>query len=288
MNSVFAPTRAIKAILLKEKDQPASLPDGKLLALFEQDPETAWHLFTHKYAGLVFSTLQKMGFDYDEAMDRFVYVFEKLSEQNYRRLKSIRYEGSYGDLSPWLRTVVQNFSISWLRSIEGRKRLLKPIAKLSRIDQRVFELYFWKGRSPSTISEELELEQMHADLATVLDCLERIFSVLTQNNRWRLMSHIAKISRTVRIDETGDETGTTWHPPAEDANPEQILLQKEMRNRMADAMKGLPAEDQLLIQLRYVEGATLKQLSAVFRIDEKVVQQRVKSLVSVLQKKLNS
>jgi RNA polymerase sigma factor (sigma-70 family) len=229
-----------------------------------------------------------MGFDYDEAMDRFVYVFEKLSEQNYRRLKSIRYEGSYGDLSPWLRTVVQNFSISWLRSIEGRKRLLKPITKLSRMDQRVFELYFWKGRSPSMISEELELKQMHADLGKVLDCLERIFSVLTQNNRWRLMSQIAKISRMVRIDETMGATGTRWHPATQDANPEQLLLQKEMQDRMTDTMKGLPAEDQLLLNLRYIEGATLKQLSAVFRTAESQVQNRLKSLLFCMRKKLRS
>ena len=133
--------------------ETAALSDAALLVLFRSQPQRAWELFIDKYARLIITRLRRFGLDYDQAMDRFVYVCEKLCEQDYRRLRSVRYLGSSGELTPWLVQVVRNLAINWAQSQEGRQRLSKPIAQLGRLDQKVFEAHFHLGLIPSEICE---------------------------------------------------------------------------------------------------------------------------------------
>ncbi len=272
--------------MTEKSSQLFLIPDTDLLALFNREPERAWQVFTHKYSDLIFSALQRLGFDYDEAMDRFVFIFEKLSEQNFRRLKAIRHTGSQGEITPWLLTVVQNLSVSWLRSVEGRKRILKSIARLTKHDRRVFELYFWKGYSPSLIVEHIKLEGTDTELSGVLESLERIFTVLTDKKRWRLLSNLLKTSRNVSLDASDEETGISLQLPDPEADPEEKSIEKEAQERMQQAIQSLSTEEQLLIQLRYVDGASLKQLSSIFHSTEKSIQDRVATVIQKLRQRL--
>lgn len=251
--------RGAESSVSEESQAVIPFSDTELLALFRREPEKAWQLFTHKYSDLVFSCLQRLGFDYDEAMDRFVYVFEKLYEQDYRRMKSIRHAGTHGDITPWLVQVVERFSISWLRSIEGRKRMLKPITKLPQHDQRVFELYFWKGCYPSLIAEQLQAHGHNTTLAEVLDSLDRIFSVLTEKKRWRLFSNLLKRSRTTPID--GEESRQEVVDSS--LNPQDRILEKEAAHRLQQAIRELPPAPVtriIVASLMKCELSTLKPL----------------------------
>ena len=96
------------------------LSDTDLVGLSATEPQRAWDFFIERYAGLVLATLQGMGFDQDEAMDRFVFVCEKLCEGRFRRLRSVRFAGNRGELVPWIRTVVKNLAVSWAWSISDR------------------------------------------------------------------------------------------------------------------------------------------------------------------------
>ncbi len=282
------PATAREKVVSEKSNQPVSLSDTDLLSLFAVEPKQAWQIFTGKYSELVFSTLQRLGFDYDEAMDRFVYIFEKLSEQNFRRLRTIRHAGSYGEITPWLVTVVQHLSISWLRSVDGRKRIFKSIANLSKHDQRVFELYYWKGCLPSIIVEQMNQEGTAIELAEVLGSLERIFSLISEKKRWRLVSNLLKTSRKVSLDAVDSDLGFSWQPVDPASTPEEGSIENEARARMQHALQTLAPEEQLMVQLRYMEGSSLKQLSVIFRTTEKVIQERMRSALHVMRQKLES
>ncbi len=113
----------------------STISDTDLLTLFRCDPQQAWKLFIDRYADFIFSHLHTSGFNYDQAMDRFVYVCEKLCEQDFRKLRMIRYAGRSGDLTPWLRKVIKNLCINWAWSAEGRRRLFKSVERLSPRDR---------------------------------------------------------------------------------------------------------------------------------------------------------
>lgn len=77
----------------------STLSDTELLMLFHRDPQRAWELFIEKYADPLFSYLHNLGFNYDQAMDRFVYICEKLCEQDFPEAEndSIRREQRRSD-----------------------------------------------------------------------------------------------------------------------------------------------------------------------------------------------
>ena len=268
---------------MKESKTNPGLSDTEVLRLFHEDAAGAWRLFIDRYADLMFAALRGMGFDYDQAMDRFVYICEKLCEDDFRRLKTVRYAGQRGDLTPWVRQVVKNLSVNWLWSVEGRRRLLKPIAQLPMNDQIVFELYFWKGLSPPEIYEELRVRRFpDLDPGGVYDALERIFAQLSQKKLWRLMSNMARRRRVVSLDETDEEAGLRIDPPDLRANPENTLVQKEAEERLVGARAALSPREQLVIQLRFEECLAFKAIADILRLEEYVVKTMLKDILDKL------
>jgi RNA polymerase sigma factor (sigma-70 family) len=248
-----------------------------LLALFRHRPRHAWNLFIERYADFIFSLLRRMGFDYDQAMDRFVYVCEKLCEQDFRRLRSIRYAGSRGDLTPWLRQVVKRLCVNWAWSQDGRKRLLKRIAGLPSREQRIFELYFWSGLLPSEIHERLRLEHESVELGEVYDALETIFAHLSQKKLWRLLSGLSRARYTLSLDEFDDKTGLGFEPADENASPEEALLKREESDRISRALQSLTARERLVLKLRYDEMLAGGEIAKILRLDEKAVAGALKA-----------
>jgi DNA-directed RNA polymerase specialized sigma24 family protein len=258
------------------------LSDEEILLLFQSDPERAWRSFIDRYADAVYTELRRMGFDYDQAMDRFVFVFEKLAENDYRRLKTVRFAGRNGELTPWLSKVVRNLCVNWAWSEHGRRRLLKPIATMPRRDQRVFELYFWKGLSPALIHEQLRLEHERIALVDVLDALERIFECLSQTKLWRLLSNLARHRAAVSLDESDEGTGLTLDPADTRSDPERSLLEREAVERLDSALADLRPRERLVVQFRYEEGMALTEIAEMLNINRRTVARMLEEVLEKL------
>lgn len=250
---------------LKPKISPTGeLSDDELLGLFQTDARQAWDLFLDRYSNYILSVLRHMGFDHDEAMDRFVFVCEKLCESDFRRLRGIRSTGNQGDLAPWLRTVVRNLAVSWAWSVDGRRRLFKSVTELPERHQRVFELHFWQGRSPSDICEQLRVEtQEPIGLLDVLQLLEEVFDHLSAGQRWRLMSRLSRERQAVSIAVEDPETGWVFEPPSLGPNAEEKLLAHERRDLAEKAMDALEPQARLILQLRYEQCLSLSEVAAL-------------------------
>jgi RNA polymerase sigma factor (sigma-70 family) len=273
----------LAVIPFARRTEPKELSDSELLALFDSDPRGAWRRFIDRYADLILSTLRYLGFDYDEAMDRFVYVCEKLSEDGFRRLREVRFAGHHGEIVPWIRTVVRHLSISWARSVEGRRRLFKSIERLPRFEQRVFELYFWHGASPSEMHGHLRDEQQDdVPLFRVFDALSNVFDHLDVNQRWRLASRLARDRTPVPVGSAHPEFGPGFEPIARETSPEQALLLKEQAIQFECAFESLAPRDRLVLQLRYEEALSLTEVAEVVHVSVSTVKNSVRASLARL------
>ncbi len=269
----------------RKKPSAEGFTDEELLSLFSSRPDDAWDVFIDRYADLILSCLARLGFDHDQAMDRFVYICEKLCEQDYRRLKGIRYAGRQGELTAWIRTVVKHLAISWAWSVDGRKRLFKSIETLEAREQRVFELFFWYGLTPSQVHERLRFEEQ-SDVAytQVLDALDVIFAHLSDNQRWRLMSRLARTRTALAIGVPDPETGLVFEPADLGAGAEERLIRQERRQVLGSALDGLAPRERLILQLRYEQAMGLAEVADSVSVSLSTVKSSIRSSLAQLRR----
>jgi RNA polymerase sigma factor (sigma-70 family) len=262
------------------------IDDTTLLKLFRQDSFAAWRVFCEKYSDFIYTILRRAGFDYDEAMERFVYVFEKLCEQDFRRFKTIKYAGNEGDLTPWLRQVVKNLCVNWAWSADGRKRLFGFVAEMPPREQRVFQLYFWQGQTPTEIYENLRLEHdKTVELADVFDALEAIFARLSEKKRWNLMSNLNRMRKTLSFDGEGEDGNFFIEPIDENSlNAEEHLQKKEVFAELKSAFETLSAREKLVVQFRYEETMSLGEIAKMLGWEERETTNLHKSAIYKLRK----
>ena len=72
----------------------------------------------------------------------------------------------------------------------------------------------------------------------------------------------------------------TWSPLASDTlpdrdapDPEQLVDQGELRDRIADAIAALPEREKLVVALYYYENLTLREIGEVLGVTESRVSQ---------------
>jgi RNA polymerase sigma factor (sigma-70 family) len=261
--------------------------DDDLLRLLQRNGQRAWDLFLDRYANKIFRHLQRLGFDYDDAMDCFTYVCEKLFENDFRRLRAVRHTGRSGELTPWLLKVVERLSVNWIWSQKGRHRLFKPIAELSESDRRVFELHFRRGLTPLAIHEQLRVElHQEIELGDVFDALERIHGALSPAKRWRLMCQLARGRGAVSLDQLRDDPDAPFEPRAEDVDAETRMIEREEEERMESLLAMLTPRERLIVQLRYEEGLELRDIGAMLRIDEREVKEGLAKAARTLRRAL--
>lgn len=262
---------------MSDRGESAS-SDDELLRLFHRDGARAWDLFLDRYADAIFRHLQRLRFDYDDAMDSFTYICEKLAENDFRRLRTVRHTGQSGELTPWLLKVVERLSVNWIWSQKGRHRLFKPIAKLSESDRRVFEMHFRYGLSPVSIYEQLRVElQQEIALGDVFDALERIHGALSPVKRWRLMCQLTRARGALSLDQLRDDPDAPFEPAAADDDPESGLMRREEEQRMERVLAMLNPRERLVVQLRYEDGLELREIAEILHLDNREVKEHMAS-----------
>lgn len=271
---------------MQNKNTTQNVTDTDLLKLFQDNPQHAWSLFCDKYSDFIYTCLRCAGFDYDAAMERFVYIFEKLCEDDFRRFKTIKYAGNEGDLTPWLRQVVKNLCVNWAWSETGRKRLFGFVAEMPPREQRVFQLYFWQGQTPFEIYETLRLEHdKTVKSVDVFDALEAIFERLSEKKLWRLMSNLSRMRKTLSLDGE-DEDGNFFIEPIDQnaASAEENLQKKEVFAQLKSALETLSVREKLVVQFRYEETMTLSEIAKMLGWEERETTNLHKSAIYKLRK----
>ncbi len=256
-------------------------PDEKLLQLFRSRPEEAWEPFVRRYSDFVFQELRRTGFDYDEAMDRLTFIFQKLSQRSCRRLRGLKTLGDSHTFRPWLRKVIRNCSVDWLRSQEGRRRIFRPLSRLSDFDRQVFELHFYQGLTAVGIQEELSRRSgtRIGDLE-IFDSLERISRVLSADNRWRLLSRLYR--RRLYFFDADPVDGGVEAPTAKTQSAEERLIEKERAERLKNALDRLDDRQRLALRLRFQTGLSTREIAEVMSLRPREARTLVEKSIQLM------
>lgn len=272
--------------------------DAEILARLTAEPESAWKLFLERHAETILALLARLGFTGDEAMDRFVYVCEKLTEDQFRRLRSVRFLGREGELIPWLAQVVRRLAINWAQSEEGRRRLFRPLERLPRRAQQAFELHFWHGLSAAEIWQRLRAEGETAlTLLEVYEDLSTAFSALDATRRWRLLAQLHRRREPLAISPTGaigaigaiggstegaSEATPSFHPADPGPSPEADALRREEEALLGNVLGGLAARERLILRLHFDEGLALAEVAEVTGLSKRQAGRILRQLLDRL------
>jgi RNA polymerase sigma factor (sigma-70 family) len=262
---------------------PAPLSEERLQKLLADDSLQGWREFIDAETPTMLALIERVGIvDRDEAMEVYVRVCERLAANDYAALR--QRDPSLGSRRGWLAVVVKRAAIDWVRSRAGRRRIFGSVRELDEFHQRLFELFYWEGRRPAEAAELLRMETKEdVGMAAVFAALERIDRVLTTRQRSDLLSTVARHRPALPL--AGDDAEASVDPPTEDLDPESLLGAREREDRLARALASLPAEDAVIVSLKFVEGLTRTQIQRFLRLQE-LSEHRLRTIVATLRERL--
>ncbi|MBN2092196.1 sigma-70 family RNA polymerase sigma factor [candidate division KSB1 bacterium] len=274
----------------KCKDAPINF-----LQLLKTEQSEGWQLFLKQYTETILRAIRRFSFDYDESMEIYIYVCEKLAENNCARLKQFRGEGHKGQCTfpTWLITTVINFCRAWIRLKKGRRRLFEAVKNLSKFDQTVFELYYWQNYNESEINELLNTKS--ATQITPLKIhhsLQQINQVLTQKNKWKIVSALLRRIPTLSLEQLYDEHGEKLEIKEDNpaiSGPDELLEQTYRQNLLHQAFNNLTAEEQQLLRLRFERDLSGREIGEVLNINKhKVIYQKLATIIEKIRNYLDT
>jgi RNA polymerase sigma factor (sigma-70 family) len=224
----------------------------------KQTAKPAWTFFVQRYSGLLLQTIQELESDYDQVLDRYLYVCQKLAERDCKRLLAFK-RGGEREFAAWLRAVTRNLCIDYLRQQQGRRRLPRAIARLPALDQEVFEAAFWQGHNATETHALLGTYHPELRFSQVLESLERIQAVLQP---WQMQKVLAQKPVPIPVSpvsRSGEDL--LEQVPDERTGPEEDVLLREKAKLLQNAIAGLPAPARLLLRLRFELGLTLQEIA---------------------------
>lgn len=153
----------------------------------EPSPE-AWERFTRLYTPLLLHVARKNSGSYDEAMDAYACILERLRDADYRRLRSFSKRSGIR-FTTWLVVVAKRICIDYHRVRLGRASQRDGAeGDVSQLRQRLAGLRCEVdvlGKLPDesaeiaeTLLERLELSEQLATLRTMLDPADKLLLLL--------------------------------------------------------------------------------------------------------------
>jgi RNA polymerase sigma factor (sigma-70 family) len=238
-------------------------------------PEAAWDLLITRYRRLILAAARRYTTDPDDVMDVFARVCERLRDNDFRRLRHYVQQSDPGRrFSTWLCAVVHNIAIDWIRERHGRQRPTAGAAALPPLQRLIFQHVFIEQRSHvetfellrSRESPTLSFSEFLRELRATYQ-----FSEGERRGGGRMVEElVAEI------------------PEAEaammDADP-SILREREAV--LDGALRSLPDEDRVAVQLYVIEGMPADQVArALGHQNAKAVYNRVYRALAALRKRL--
>jgi RNA polymerase sigma factor, sigma-70 family len=217
------------------------------------------------------------------ANDCFLYVWEKLREDESRRIKTFKGESSF---QTFLYSVTSKLVIDFRRIQFGYKVLPKYYWEFDEINQHIFKLFFYQNQTPGWAENAAQAEFRISEE----EAQTRVEEVERRMRESRLRLEKAADKEAVLLGERVD----TIVSEDKRANPEESIIMAEVeekRKKILEALKEevekLEDEDALILQLYFEQGLTAKEISgAIPGIKEKSVYKRIEKALRNLKKHL--
>lgn len=243
-----------------------------LLPLQQGQPDVAWDRFLSRHRRLIFATLRHYTQDYDDGMELFAHLCERLREDDMRRLRLRAEEPTPRALfSTWLVAVVRHAAVDWFRHRDGRHRLSMLAQALPALQRRIFELVFLDHRTHAEAYEILRLEQATGlGFREFLAELRATYLAFARGRRGQLLR----------------ELGGPPPDPAPDDPPDPVEA-AERRERLQAALGSLEPEDRVAAELYVVQGLPAGQVARLLGLpNAKAVYNRIYRILAELRTRL--
>ncbi len=220
--------------------------------------DAGWAAFLETYSPVLRNIIRQFEADNIASDDCFEFVCAKLSDDNFRRLRAFDPEGP-AKFRTWLTAVTANLCKDWRRSVYGRKRLPEIVRQLPELDQLVFECFYRHGMTHHECLHVLKSRFTKLTLEQIGDANALLHSSLSSRQRWQL---------SITRDKSLSIETSTVDIEANDDGPELQLQSGEERQRLEKAMARLEPQQRLLLQLRYQQDLTLKEVAQLTGLND--------------------
>lgn len=237
-------------------------PDGKkatadlLRRLRSADAGSAWAEFLDRYAPLIMNTASQFEYEQDRISECFLYACAQLNDNGFRRLLKFNTAGK-ATFRTWLGSVVFNLCVDWHRREYGRASLLPAISALPAFDQSVYRMVIEQGMDKETCFQSLRADFPDLTRDLIARAVARVYALMTPRQRWQIA--VRSRRRKTAYRPSPRESLEALPDPA--MGPELEAQKRQDLEVLQEAMSRLPADQRLLLRLRFQEGLTLKKIA---------------------------
>jgi RNA polymerase sigma factor (sigma-70 family) len=266
------------------------MQDSALASIFEglrcSRSREAWVEFLRQYSPLILQTCQHATCGADHAADCFVFACEQLSRNNFRRLLRFRPDGPAG-FPTWLRVVVRNLCLDWLRREFGRPRLFRSIARLSQLNGEVYRCRYEQALSADETLVSLRPNFPGLTMEQLAAAEEQVRESLNSRQRWLTTTRKAQL-RMQSLESSVDVIEAPVSEPVDPRpNQESLLADREQEDRLWLAVGKLAKPERLLIRMRFEQGLSLEEIAGLTGLgDAQRVHRRIADILDKLRKKI--
>jgi len=219
--------------------------------------------FLEIFTPAIMLVARQYAYDRSRLNECYLFISEKLSDNNFHRLVSYNPEGS-ASFRSWLNVVVANLCIDWRRQRRGRPRLFKSIKQLSSFDQSVFKHRFQQRLSMSACFETLRGYFPDVNELQLAGAVSRINTALTPVQIQFLRAQQTKM---VSLDQK-KAAGSAHEPRDPGPDPESSAVLSQDQEKLQQALAKLTVHQRLLIKLRYQQELSLKEVARLTRLGD--------------------
>jgi RNA polymerase sigma factor (sigma-70 family) len=236
--------------------------------------DAAWSEFLARYSPLIMHVVRRHSRDDDRTSECFNHVCASLSDDGFRRLLSFRPEGP-ARFKTWLMAVVSNLCVDQRRKEQGRNRPPQSVLRLPELDQQVYRCIYERRMSRVQCLQALMPRFPELTGATVSDINARLFTLLSPQQRWQLSVRTTAVKSVTR-GESSEDDDPAWRVAEPGPGPDELTAHLQQQRRLQDALSKLPAEQRLLLRLRYEQNLTLAEVARLtgqpdlFRANRKI------------------
>ena len=247
--------------------------------------DSAWSEFLARYSPLILHVIRRHDAGNGPATECFNHVCAALSDNGFRRLRSFRPDGP-ACFKTWLMAVVSNLCVDWHRRQQGRNRPTPCVLQLPDLDQQVYQCIYVRRMSRAQCLQELMPRFPELTDAAVSEINARLFALLTPQQRWQLSVRTRALQHVNRK-ATAEDDDLTERVPEPGPGPGELAAELQEQRQLGDALARLPAEQRLLLRLRYEQNLTLAEVARLtnqsdpFRANRQI-QSALKALAGLI------
>jgi len=241
-----------------------------LIKLFSggRKSEIAWKVFLRQYSKLILKIIWKFTNDYDQVMNKYLFVCTSLCSDNFKLLHKFKpcQTNNLPRFYCWLLRVVQNLCIDEHRKTFGRKYLPKALIKMDLFEKRVFNLYYRMDYRLDEIENILQAENNgRYSVRQIIANIEDIYA-----DKKRVSFFYSK--NAVLLVEFDDSVA---YKACQDKFTDERM---EMQENIGFIISTLPPLNQMLIRLKYWDGLSGIEIAKLLNINRRKVYSILSSI----------